>query len=204
MYIRLTNEEYPIYLGTIKAENPLVSFSKEPDDAVLQPLGYANVFTTIKPVYDTDTQKIMEGAPTNDGNQWNQVWDVINLTQLELDTNFSRAAAIKKAESDAYAEDLIEAAYSNPSVGVTENPGTYKKIVAARERNNANKLAGEIALAQDEKDQAKVDQKLSEYDGKVTVANDKSYTEIDKKSYVSEVEALVIETITTWPTWVAV
>ena len=204
MYIKLSDQSYPVSLRVIKAEYPSTSFPANPTDDQLAPYGYANVFETTPPAYNTDTHKLEEDAPNNDGSQWNQVWIAIALTQTEMDANLQRARDKKYLESEAHADSLISAAYANPTDGVTENPSTYKKMVNARERDKANKVAGEITLDQTEKDVAKVDQKLSEYDGKTWIANDKCYTNIDKKDFVSEVEAIDILTIVVWPVWTPV
>ena len=207
-YIRLSNQEYPIYLRVIKAENPQTSFPANPSDEQLQPYGFAGVNESAPPAYNTDIEKITEIAPTNDGLQWNQVWSIFALTQLELDTQLQRARDKKYLESEVYAESLVDAAYASPTTTTTENPSTYKRMVKARERDNANKIASrdlvtEDVLTQTEKDLAKTDQKLSEFDGKVYTANDKCYAEIDKKDLVSEVQAINVETAVTWPAWVA-
>lgn len=118
-----------------------------------------------------------------------------------LDIKIANAINTKTEECEDFAEALINVAKSNPSVGVTANPRLYTKRIKARERNNNNKLSGEIILTQDEKDQAKTDQKLSEYEVKCWDASDKAVKEVNKGTDPALIKLLDVSTLTTWPVW---
>ena len=112
-----------------------------------------------------------------------------------------QAQAAKTRESEQYAADLIHAANAHPQQGLNVDPDLHRRRADARRKDKADKQAGELALDEDEKNQAKVDQKMSEYEGKCWAASDKAIKEIDKGDDVAEVMALEIPTITTWPVW---
>ena len=118
-----------------------------------------------------------------------------------LDASLEVAKTEKYAEADIYAQNLIDDAYANPVQGSSVDGVQYEKLVNSRRKDKADKLAGEIALDTAEKDEAKTDQKLSEYERKCQEANDKARTEIDKGDTADEVMAMDIPTITTWPVW---
>ena len=112
------------------------------------------------------------------------------------------ARETKKVESDAYAQALIDAAFENPQQGVTVNKVNHRRQVETRRAGKADKSAGEIALSQAEKDEAKIDQKLSEYENKVWTDNDKVHTNIDAiVDNVSMIMAYDISTSTNWNVW---
>ena len=129
--------------------------------------------------------------------------DASVVDAMKAEDLLSEAVALKYAEADAYAQDLIADAYDNPVQGTTVDGVQYEKLVNSRRKDKADKLAGEIALDQAEKDEAKTDQKLSEYENKTQTANDKARTEINKGNAAAEVLAMDIPTITTWPIWSA-
>ena len=108
----------------------------------------------------------------------------------------------KKQEAEQHAQALIDKTFSNPTQSdVDINLKFHKKLVEARQNDKANRLAGGISLGIDEIDQAKTDQKLSEYEVKCWEAYIKAIAEIDKKSTAAEVVAININNITTWPEW---
>lgn len=123
------------------------------------------------------------------------LFDIVLITVDE-------AKEIKYYEAEEYAESLISQAYANPTEGAVEDAVRNSKRVKVRERDKANRIAGGITLTQDEKDQAKIDQKLSEYEVKCWAASDKAIEEINKGTDVYAIKALDISTLTTWPVWV--
>ena len=110
----------------------------------------------------------------------------------------------KKQECYQYTESLIDEAYSNPTQSdVDVDFNLHKKLVVARQNNNANKSAGGLSLTIDETNQAKTDQKLSEHEVKCWETYIKSVTEIDKKTTAEDVAAIDVATVVVWPIWVA-
>lgn len=133
--------------------------------------------------------------------KWNGAgWEDYTYNRFSTWT-LEEAQASKYNESENYAQSLIDAAMANPQQGVTANAQIYKHRLNTRVQDKANKQAGDIVLTQAEKDQAKIDQKLSEYEGKCWDASDKAIKEIDKGTTVDEVMAIDIPTITVWPIW---
>ena len=111
------------------------------------------------------------------------------------------AYSVKKNEADAYAQNLIDEAFANPQIGITTDPDAHKRRTGSRRKDKADKQAGEIALTQEEKDEAKIDQKLSEYEIKCWDAADKVHGNVDKEDTVAGVMVIDVETNTTWPIW---
>ena len=117
--------------------------------------------------------------------------DIVAGVISEYDAYFgwdeTQAYEAKESEIDSYGENLITDAYSNPIQGVTENPTRYRKKVGRRKSNKADKIAGEIPLDSAEKDESKSDEKLSEYETKITADQDKATTNLHKLSGVSTI-----------------
>ena len=139
----------------------------------------------------------------DDKQKWNGIGWESYVPYPYKDWTLEQAKRIKVQECEQYAETLIENSKSNPTQGVSVDPIMYSKRIKAREKDKANKLAGEIILTQEEKDQAKTDQKLSEYEVKCFDASDKAIKEVEKETTIDDIMAIDVITITTWPVWVA-
>lgn len=122
------------------------------------------------------------------------------INPYEEDIELTKESKVVSANS--YAIGLIHNAYSNPIEGVEVDATIQRNVMSLRRNNKANKLAGEIALTQAEKDESKVDQKLSEYELKVLADADKVIANINKLDTVEEVNAFDI-TVQNWNMWVA-
>jgi len=143
-------------------------------------------------------------CPDETTNEWVRDTGVFRLGTIDdayINHDFDTEVLNKKNESDAYAQSLIDEAYANPQVGVVTDTGTHKRRTETRRKDKADKQAGDIALDQAEKDQSKIDQKLSEYEGKCWDASDKVHDNIDKETIISGVVAIDVETNTNWPVW---
>ena len=106
----------------------------------------------------------------------------------------------KEIEINAYALLLIYNAYSEPVQGITANSEKYKTKVQRRRTDRADKLAGEIVLTQEEKDEAKTDQKLSEYEVKITDDQEKAEINLHKLNTVAEIMSFDVEA-ESWNVW---
>ena len=157
--------------------------------------------TTTDPAGRFSPPIVFEACPDATEQGW--IKDGTNFRPATADDTMTLAEAVaaKYSEADVYGQSLINAAYANPTQGANVDGELQKRIVGSRQKDRADKVAGEITLTQEEKDIAKTDQKLSEYETKVNDAIDKARAEIDKKDTAAEVMALDIPTITTWPVW---
>lgn len=100
-----------------------------------------------------------------------------------------------------YANNLVDSAFSNPTQTITDiDPSAQRRKINKRRNNRVDKQAGEIALTQAEKDMAKTDQKLSEYEVKIDDDKDKAITNMMKLNTVEEVSNFDI-TAQTWTVW---
>ena len=160
-----------------------------------------------KPVESFDTQPvfhpdlmvdIIESAtPPGEYDVWDGTQFVSEYTDAEL---LQMAKKKRYLDVKVYAQNLIDSAYANPTQGVTADPQIHKEKMNIRRNQKADKLAGEIALTQAEKDEAKTDQKLSEYEYKIWDDADKAITNIDKLNTVQEIEDFDIST-QSWNVW---
>ena len=92
-------------------------------------------------------------------------------------------------EIDLYGEELIENAYANPKINIVVDPIRYKKKVNRRKSNKSDKIAGEIVLSVEEKLESKSDEKLSEYETKITADQEKAEINLYKLSGVDNIMA---------------
>ena len=148
-------------------------------------LGWIN--TTINQnAVETDLSHMVEIS------QWlidNQDLITMKSEETKLAEALSASQHEKTLEIDIYAYELIDNAYSNPMQDVTVNPIIYKNDMALRRNDKADKLAGEIALSVDEKLSSKTDQKLSEYEYKISQDRNKAVTNMLKLNTAVEVNA---------------
>jgi len=96
-----TISSYSIRL--LKADNPDVMFPDEPTKIPAETLAEYNVFRvgpTPLPVYDPMTQKVVAVDPVWADDQYVQAWDIIALTQEEMDQKVIEEAARVAAEED--------------------------------------------------------------------------------------------------------
>ena len=121
-------------------------------------------------------------------------FDINSLTDAE-------AYAEKEAEIYAYGNILIDMAYANPVQGVNTDPVFYKEKISRRKSNKADKLTGEIVLTQEEKDEAKTDEKLSEYEIKISNDQDKAISNLHKLTGVDNIMVFDIAN-ENWNTWI--
>lgn len=96
-YINLATNQYPLSEQDIKRENPNTSYP-----APFNPPGYAWIFPVPQPVFDQYSQKCVELAPeVSDKGNWQQVWQVSDLTGEELAEAQARKAADESARRAA-------------------------------------------------------------------------------------------------------
>lgn len=81
LYIAVNTLEYPLWVDQIRRRHPTVSFPKEIPNEVLATFGYAPVIPSIRPEGDVVT----ETAPFFNGEQYVQMWETREFTQVELD-----------------------------------------------------------------------------------------------------------------------
>jgi len=124
---------------------------------------------------------------TDDVTEWLELGFTIEPFYPYYGISLERAYITKGNEIGVYSADLIEGAYANPVQGDVENPKVYRTQLNRRRANNADKLAGELSLGQPDKDQAKTDQKLSEYEVKISNDENKALSNMHKLDTVDEV-----------------
>lgn len=121
----------------------------------------------------------------------------IVFTPISLES----ALTTKESEIDIYANLLIDNAFSNPTIDQTDiNPRVQRNIMSVRRNDKSDKLAGEITLTQEEKDESKTDQKLSEYELKINQDSDKAKVNVNKLNTVVEVVNFDISA-ESWNVW---
>jgi len=140
----------------------------------------------------------------NEASQWliDNPNEILMLTDLQ---KLDEAKIIKNNEIRVHADYLIREAYSNPREGIVSDPDDHRNIMSVRRNNKSDKLAGEIALTQAEKDEAKTDQKLSEFEQKIINDRDDfiletNDIEIDDPDPIIQVENIIVPALN-WNTW---
>jgi len=139
---------------------------------------------------------------SNDIDAWLAEGNEIDPYDPYLGLTLEKAYATKEQETEDYAQSRIDDAYKTPQQGVSySNPKFWERRQNSRRKDKADKQAGELPLDQAEIDTAKIDQKLSEFEGKTWADSDKVISNIHKKGTVEEVMVIDIETNITWNTW---
>jgi len=131
-YINDTTQEVKSYY-TIKAESPNISIPKNGTEVILDIWYFIN--PTAQQAYDEQFEKLVEGAPTKVGNMYYQVWDLVFLTQPEIDVRVENVRVIRKQEIktdvltqlDSFyeSEDLTQARVRDQ---ITSKYNTYSRL----------------------------------------------------------------------------
>ena len=92
-YIHIETGEYPITQDMMRARHPNMLFPEpfEPAD------GYAPVQFGTLPAHDPATQRVVEIDPVEEGGEWRQAFEVVQLTPEELSQRAAAAAAALEA-----------------------------------------------------------------------------------------------------------
>lgn len=133
--------------------------------------------------------------------EWEALGNEIQAFLYYEDWSEERCFTHKEHEIDVYGEELINQAYANPVVDVIVDPTWHKKKVGRRKSNKVDKIVGEIALGQSEKDEAKVDEKLSGFELKIMDDQDKAASNLHKLSGILDIMAFDV-VAENWSTWV--
>ena len=179
---------------TIKGENLNVSLPKDGTETMMDI--WHVIAITPKPTYNQYLEKAVELAPV----AYTQVWEIQALDQVTIEANIVKAQEAKTTKCEAYAQTQIDNAYANPTNGVTDTVEHSKRRVNARIKYMSAKVSGEVALTQLEKDQAKLDQKLSEHESKLWGDSDKAIANMMKLNTATEIYAFDIS-LETWTVW---
>lgn len=78
---------YPYSLTTFRTANPTISLPADPTEAQLNEQGIYTVTPTHKPTIDEKTQFVVEGTPCLVNNTYTQIWEIIQLSQPEIEAN---------------------------------------------------------------------------------------------------------------------
>jgi hypothetical protein len=76
---------YPVTQNDLRKQNPNVSFPAKGLSAdLMASFGYVVVRYAPQPAFDTATHCAVEGTPVQEGDIWNQTWQVVPLTPEEI------------------------------------------------------------------------------------------------------------------------
>ena len=90
--------KYPIGSVEVRRKFPQVSFPADLENADLTAYGVVTVHNTAQPSIDSRTERVEEGTPGFNGNQWNQVWNVITLSPEEQQKITDNKASYVRAD----------------------------------------------------------------------------------------------------------
>jgi hypothetical protein len=101
MYIKTTNGAYekPYSIGQLRKDNPNTSFPKNPTVTLLAEWGVYPVTPTSQPSVD-HTKNVTEKPPVKQGDEWVQVWEVLDATESEIQGRIADKANAIRAERD--------------------------------------------------------------------------------------------------------
>lgn len=75
--------KYPVGTAEVRRKYPSTSFPADLEDADLTSFGVVTVHNTLQPSVDFRTEKIESVPPVFDGQQWNQAWNIVPLSDEE-------------------------------------------------------------------------------------------------------------------------
>jgi hypothetical protein len=103
MYVKVQNGQPQKYsIEQLRRDNPSVSFPIEmPADTLAEHAVFA-LHEAAQPSFNTSTQKVVEGAPTQVDGQWAQTWLVVEMTPEEL---VARSLELEQVRRAAYQQE---------------------------------------------------------------------------------------------------
>lgn len=103
LLIRVETGEYPIYLSMVRQNHPNLSLPQEPDESIINELGYAVVTPVDRPAGDVVT----EGTPSLANGIYTQVWDVRNYNTDEVAVQLAQLKSERLAQINALREQQM-------------------------------------------------------------------------------------------------
>ncbi len=192
MYYDITNNKELTHISFAKKARPGVSFPRYPTEEQLLDLDIATVIVpqeVDKTEYNTLVNKYVEVSG-----------DVYTLKYTYEYIGLSSAKTKKIKEINDYGISLINLANGNPEMGVNMDAETNINTTILRRNNRIDKLVGELNFTEEEKREAKTDQKLSDFSLKIQGDIDKAVTNMLKSDTTAEIEAFDIQA-QNWSTW---
>jgi len=132
MYINDTTQIQITY-QQIKADNSDVSIPINTSPVIMNIYYYIN--PTAQQAYDEQFEKLVEGAPIKTGEVYNQVWDLVFLTQPEIDARVDNATVVRKSEVKTEVITQIDSFYQSEDLTqarvrdqITSKYNTYSRI----------------------------------------------------------------------------
>ena len=103
MYAKIINNEvvkFPYSIQDLKAENPYTSFAEniEVDFVTLAEFNVYRVFETAQPEFNYFTEKVIKGNIVLVEGRWEESWDIVPLSQEEIDVLTKAKADEVRAE----------------------------------------------------------------------------------------------------------
>lgn len=101
---------YPYSFAMLRADNPQISFPRDPDDAKLAEYGVIALANGVVPEHDPVTQDIVEGSPAIVGGVWTRVWSAVAASASEIaarQADAADAAAFSDIVADSFVPQFI-------------------------------------------------------------------------------------------------
>jgi hypothetical protein len=86
--VRLNPTRWPYSLQQLREDEPTRSFSANPSAAELAHYGCYRVVSQTPPQHDPATHKAVMAQPVEDGGQWLQQWELVELTPAEAEAYY--------------------------------------------------------------------------------------------------------------------
>jgi hypothetical protein len=97
-WIRTNPTRWPYDLSRLRADEPERSFSYAPSVAELAHFGVFLVAPTEQPEHDPSLQRVVEIAPAQINGQWRQQWQVVELSEAEIQAIYQATHAPRWVE----------------------------------------------------------------------------------------------------------
>lgn len=131
---------YPVYLQQVRTENPSWSFAENPEEELLNSLGYFVVELVTQP--SAENSVAVEGMPVFENGVWKQSWTLRQQSQEEINANFDtlrqeHLSAIMAKVTEALAKGFLFAFEDGTSGHVQLRDGDRANLAGARVRAEA-------------------------------------------------------------------
>jgi hypothetical protein len=93
--------EYPIGVGEVRRKFPSTSFILPLEGQDLTEYGVVTIENADQPEFDSRTQRLVEGVPAKSEDIWQQTWEIVDLTQTEIQAIYDTwASGIRNERND--------------------------------------------------------------------------------------------------------
>lgn len=122
---------YPYSFAQLRADNPNVSYPRDPSDEWLAAIGVFKVADAARPAHDPIAENVIEASPALVAGVWTRQWSVVPASAEEIAARQLRAADIAARDATkalAFVQQFIAMTSAEVETYVTNNTANLAQV----------------------------------------------------------------------------